>query len=306
MNCIVNLKNLSTFDRSSFKKFLQAKERTTQTRYVPAITGELATKVRRFSQFACQEYGISIHLQDISQYGSSDFGNFIREKRSLCGISLRKFAKDLAVSPPYLSDVENANQGAPITNLGLMKLLFQRLSIAQEEMEKLALMAISSHILVERINVLHAPLHNGKEMKNYIEHFQLSSEELGTFCLMAIASQGDYPFLYQKDRVVNLLEVTHYSPYDFGEFVRQKRQQQYISLRQFAIKLGITAAYLSDIENGAAKAPTTNAELAGNMMRLLFVDEEEVIPFYLMAMASQKWDFSFLNQLEDVPLTSQK
>lgn len=41
----------------------------------------------------------------------------------------------------------------------------------------------------------------------------------------------------------------------FGSFMRLKREEKGISLRSFAKELEITAAYLSDVENGNRPAP---------------------------------------------------
>ena len=41
----------------------------------------------------------------------------------------------------------------------------------------------------------------------------------------------------------------------FGEFVKERREQLQKTLRGFATEVGISAAYLCDIENGNRKAP---------------------------------------------------
>ena len=45
------------------------------------------------------------------------------------------------------------------------------------------------------------------------------------------------------------------TPSSFGRFIRQRRQELGYTVRGFARELGITAAYLSDIEKGHRYAP---------------------------------------------------
>lgn len=58
---------------------------------------------------------------------------------------------------------------------------------------------------------------------------------------------------------MNLTEFLKYyiinRPENFGEFVRSRRCEFGFSVRQFAKNLGISAVYLSDIENGNRPAP---------------------------------------------------
>lgn len=42
---------------------------------------------------------------------------------------------------------------------------------------------------------------------------------------------------------------------DFGQFIKEKREEKQISLREMAGKLGIAPSYLSDIEKGRRYAP---------------------------------------------------
>lgn len=41
-----------------------------------------------------------------------DFGKFVKEKRIAIQISLRSLARELGISPSYLSDIENGNRKA--------------------------------------------------------------------------------------------------------------------------------------------------------------------------------------------------
>lgn len=41
----------------------------------------------------------------------------------------------------------------------------------------------------------------------------------------------------------------------FGEYIKKKRVEKKISLREFAMRIEITPSYMSDIENGRRNAP---------------------------------------------------
>ena len=59
----------------------------------------------------------------------------------------------------------------------------------------------------------------------------------------------------------------------FGTFVRNRRTELGITLRDMAEKLGISPAYLSDIEKGNRKAPLDHLE---QLAALLCVEESEM------------------------------
>lgn len=44
-------------------------------------------------------------------------------------------------------------------------------------------------------------------------------------------------------------------PLDFGNYIKEKRQERKWSLRTLAAKIGITATYLNDMETGSRPAP---------------------------------------------------
>ena len=59
----------------------------------------------------------------------------------------------------------------------------------------------------------------------------------------------------------------------FGAFVRARRLDLGLSVRELAEKMGVSAAYLSDIERGNRMAPV---EHLNQMAELLCVDESEI------------------------------
>ena len=66
----------------------------------------------------------------------------------------------------------------------------------------------------------------------------------------------------------------------FGNFIKLKREEMGFSCRGFAIELGISAVYLSDIENNHRPAPK---KLMKKLMEKLGVREDEKEAFYDLA-----------------------
>lgn len=56
---------------------------------------------------------------------------------------------------------------------------------------------------------------------------------------------------------------------NFGEFLQKKREDQQITLRGMAAKLGVSAPYLSDIEKGRRNPPEMDKlDLIANLLHL--------------------------------------
>ena len=62
---------------------------------------------------------------------------------------------------------------------------------------------------------------------------------------------------------------------NFGEFVRNTRLDLKIGLREFALKIGISATFISKMEVGDFKPP--KEENIKKMARILKVDEDELL-----------------------------
>ena len=75
----------------------------------------------------------------------------------------------------------------------------------------------------------------------------------------------------------------------FGAYIRAKREEKGLSVRGLAGKLGITPAYLSDIENGNSPAPKRNTpkRILENLCREL-IDKDEESRFN--ELAEMSWD----------------
>lgn len=61
---------------------------------------------------------------------------------------------------------------------------------------------------------------------------------------------------------------------NFGEYIKSKRLEKGISLRELASKVGISPSYMSDIEKGRRNAP--NKEKVDKIAEVLFYSEEEI------------------------------
>jgi transcriptional regulator with XRE-family HTH domain len=72
----------------------------------------------------------------------------------------------------------------------------------------------------------------------------------------------------------------------FGDFLKEKRISKEISLREFSLKLGIAASYMSDIEKGRRYAP--DKEKLDNMAEILGIRGEELTYFYDLASISRQ------------------
>lgn len=68
---------------------------------------------------------------------------------------------------------------------------------------------------------------------------------------------------------------------NFGEYIKLKRMEKGISLRQLASKIGISPSYMSDIEKGRRYAP--DKEKLEQIQKVLFVTEEEIQKLYDLA-----------------------
>lgn len=67
----------------------------------------------------------------------------------------------------------------------------------------------------------------------------------------------------------------------FGKYLSTKRLSKHISLRLFAKKIGISATYLSQIENGLKPAP--KSLVLEKMIEILMLESNEIDMFYDLA-----------------------
>lgn len=67
----------------------------------------------------------------------------------------------------------------------------------------------------------------------------------------------------------------------FGEYVRQKRLERKMTLRAFAKEVGISATFISGMENNEKSAPSD--EVLKSISEVLMLDKEETDKLYDLA-----------------------
>lgn len=93
---------------------------------------------------------------------------------------------------------------------------------------------------------------------------------------------------------MQLRDINHYNKYSFGRYIKQKREKIGISLRSLATELGMTPAYLCDIEKGHRHAPLYNKNYMIGLIKNLCIDSDEIDMFSLMAIATREFDFLYI------------
>lgn len=68
---------------------------------------------------------------------------------------------------------------------------------------------------------------------------------------------------------------------DFSRFLKEKRRQREITVRDMAEQSGVSAGYYSDIESGRRKPP--DREILDNMIATLRLPKEDKLIFYDLA-----------------------
>lgn len=84
---------------------------------------------------------------------------------------------------------------------------------------------------------------------------------------------------------------------EFGTYVKKRRDDLGKTLRSFATEIGISPAYLSDIENGNRRAP--EKFLDKFVQALQIVDPDELHAFYDLAGVSQGGQHADINSYMD-------
>ena len=100
----------------------------------------------------------------------------------------------------------------------------------------------------------------------------------------------------EKD-IVNLKELRmskEIDEYTFGKYVRERREALGKSVRGFAEELGMTAAYLSDIEKGNRYAPKKYLE---KLMEKFDIPEEDKGTFEDLASATRGYTYEDINPI---------
>lgn len=97
---------------------------------------------------------------------------------------------------------------------------------------------------------------------------------------------------------LNDINPKDYNQYTFGMCIRKCREECGFSLRELAKMMGISPAYLSDIEKGNRRAPIkkhNGKDYMKDFIKYLQINEDEIISFYDMA-AATRGDFSDIRE----------
>lgn len=83
----------------------------------------------------------------------------------------------------------------------------------------------------------------------------------------------------------------------FGSFMRQKREEKGITVRGLAAMLGITPAYISDLEKGNRAAPRRSSpkDLLERICQILMTTDEDRHKYYDLAAESRDGQYDELN-----------
>lgn len=94
----------------------------------------------------------------------------------------------------------------------------------------------------------------------------------------------------------------NYTEYTFGKYIQERRKKLGLTIRDLAQKMGISIAYLCDIENGHRKAPITSKKGKNYMVsfiKYLEINESEISLFYEIAIASRYPCYALTKSQED-------
>lgn len=83
----------------------------------------------------------------------------------------------------------------------------------------------------------------------------------------------------------------------YGDFIKQKREANGLSVRGLAAQLGITPAYVSDLEKGNRAAPRRNSpkNLLERICELLITSDDDRHRYYDLAAESRDGQYDELN-----------
>ena len=89
-----------------------------------------------------------------------------------------------------------------------------------------------------------------------------------------------------------LLANTEIDRFSFGQFVRQRREELGMSVRNLAAELELTPAYISDIEKGNRSAPKSKFD---ELRVLLVIPDDEATDFSDLASATRGYQYEDIN-----------
>lgn len=100
------------------------------------------------------------------------FKEFLTLKRKEKGFTLRGFAKEIGISPAFLSDLENGNREFPANskkNPELLKTIILKLNLNKQDAELMTKLADESMLLKDKISI---------EVREYLQNVPLAQQAL--------------------------------------------------------------------------------------------------------------------------------
>lgn len=113
---------------------------------------------------------------DPNSYDKYTFGKCIKEQREEQGLTLRYVAKEMNITPAYLSDIEKGNRYAP-RKVGFMARLVKLLNIKGEDIKYLSDMAGATRGFYEEFRNYIKENSNVRDFIRYAKRLNLTNEE---------------------------------------------------------------------------------------------------------------------------------
>lgn len=171
-------------------------------------------------------------LQENTNLNKYSFGEFIKQRRLELKLKRVTVAQMLNVTPGYIADIEKGNRHAP---LSFLKQLEELLQIEADSIIDFEDLAYQSH----------------ETCSPDLIQYLIANKEARNALRKEINGKNT------KNEKAKSLSHTTFNPYNltFGEYVVYRRENLDISLRKLASMIGISAAYLHEIEIGKKHAP---------------------------------------------------
>ncbi len=166
-----------------------------------------------------------------SKLDKFSFGDFIRQRREELGLTIRTIVKQLEISPAYWCDIEKGSRLAPCK---LLNEMVKILKIDESDRNDFIDLAYLSHETC-------AP--------DLIEY--LIANKSARIALREEIN-GNKP----KISKISMSSSGNFNPNNltFGKYVRARREELGISLRELSKNIGVSAAYFHEVEIGEKHA----------------------------------------------------
>lgn len=109
------------------------------------------------------------------EYENFNFGNYLRAVRQARGISIRQLAKEVHITPTYLSDIENGNNKPPEKEL--LEIIIQKLNLNDFPNVKTALFDLAAKDRNDIPADIKEHMLNNKPLFNLIRKMKACSDE---------------------------------------------------------------------------------------------------------------------------------